>query len=452
MAPAQDRLGRHPDRASRSSDDPVAAACQSSGGPGEAPAAPVCAPVRSKAPPLPVRPPLCWSPMWMTPRRKVPVVSTAAPQWIIDPSAHKTPARRPSRPISRSSTEPARTVSPGVSASIRWIACRYSARSAWARGPRTAGPLLRFSSLKWMPAASAARPISPSSASTSRTRCPLPIPPIDGLQDISPIVFRRWVSNSVRAPMRAAAAAASHPACPPPTTTTSKRSTTRSHLVTCAPGGFIAPMEFFSVHHLIQLLHAYGNVVLGVVVGLESLGLPLPGETLLIAAAVYAGTTHQLNIAFVILSAAVGAIVGQIMGYAIGWGVGFRLLRRYGRYIGLTDRRLAFGRALFRRHGEKVVFAARFIVAAAYPGGIAGWGKPHAAGPLHGGQCRGQCRLGDTLRLWRLLARSRGETRRRTNRYWHLCDRRCRPGDRRALHAAPRAQASGAAGARRPTP
>ena len=71
-------------------------------------------------------------------------------------------------------------------------------------------------------------------------------------------------------------------------------------------------MEFFSVHHLIQLLHAYGNVVLGIVVGLESLGLPLPGETLLIAAAVYAGTTHQLNIAFVILSAAVGAIVGQI--------------------------------------------------------------------------------------------------------------------------------------------
>ena len=121
-------------------------------------------------------------------------------------------------------------------------------------------------------------------------------------------------------------------------------------------------MEFFSVHHLIQLLHAYGNVVLGLVVGLESLGLPLPGETLLIAAAVYAGTTHQLNITFVILSAAVGAIVGQIVGYAIGWGVGFRLLRRYGRYIGLTDRRLAFGRALFRRHGEKVVFASRFIV------------------------------------------------------------------------------------------
>jgi membrane protein DedA with SNARE-associated domain len=121
-------------------------------------------------------------------------------------------------------------------------------------------------------------------------------------------------------------------------------------------------MSFFSLHHLIELLHAYGNVVLGVVVGLESVGLPLPGETLLIAAAVIAATSHQMSIALVILSAAVGAVVGQMTGYAIGWGIGFRLLRRYGRFIGLTDRRLAYGRALFRRHGVKVVFASRFIV------------------------------------------------------------------------------------------
>jgi membrane protein DedA with SNARE-associated domain len=121
-------------------------------------------------------------------------------------------------------------------------------------------------------------------------------------------------------------------------------------------------MSFFSLHHLVGLLHTYGNAVLGVVVGLESLGLPLPGETLLIAAAILAGTTHQLNIVFVVLSAAIGAIVGQAAGYWIGWGIGFRLLSRYGRYIGLTDRRLAFGRALFRRHGVKVIVAARFVV------------------------------------------------------------------------------------------
>ena len=54
-------------------------------------------------------------------------------------------------------------------------------------------------------------------------------------------------------------------------------------------------VSLFSLHHLIQLLHAYGNVVLGVVVGLESLGLPLPGETLLIAAAVLAGDYAQIE-------------------------------------------------------------------------------------------------------------------------------------------------------------
>jgi membrane protein DedA with SNARE-associated domain len=121
-------------------------------------------------------------------------------------------------------------------------------------------------------------------------------------------------------------------------------------------------MEFFSPHHLIQLLHTYGYSVVGAVIGLECVGLPLPGETVLIAAAVLAGTTHQLNIGLVVLFASLGAIIGQAAGYWIGWGVGFRLLRRYGRSIGLTNRRLAFGRALFRRHGVKVIFVSRFVV------------------------------------------------------------------------------------------
>ena len=121
-------------------------------------------------------------------------------------------------------------------------------------------------------------------------------------------------------------------------------------------------MAFFSLHHLVELLHSYGIVVVGAVIALESLGLPLPGETLLIAAAVVAGTTLQLNIATVIGAAALGSIIGQAAGYVIGWSIGFRLLRRYGRYIGLTDRRLDLGRQLFARHGAKVVLAARFVV------------------------------------------------------------------------------------------
>jgi membrane protein DedA with SNARE-associated domain len=121
-------------------------------------------------------------------------------------------------------------------------------------------------------------------------------------------------------------------------------------------------MDFFSLHHLTQLLHTYGYAVVGVVIALESIGLPLPGETLLISAAVLAATSHQLNIILIILFAAVGAIIGQIVGYLIGWLVGFRLLKRYGRHIGLTENRLAYARSLFERHGAKVIIGSRFIV------------------------------------------------------------------------------------------
>ena len=121
-------------------------------------------------------------------------------------------------------------------------------------------------------------------------------------------------------------------------------------------------MSFFSLPHLIQLLHTFGYTVLGVVVGMESLGLPLPGESLLIGGAIVAGTTHELNIVAVVVSAALGAILGQAAGYWIGRIIGFRLLRRYGRSIGLTPRRIAYGRALFRKHGVKVIIASRFVV------------------------------------------------------------------------------------------
>ena len=99
----------------------------------------------------------------------------------------------------------------------------YSTRSACARVARTAGPLLELSVRNWMPASSVAIAIAPPSASTSLTRWPLPMPPIDGLHDIWPSVSMLCVSSSVLRPMRAEASAASVPAWPPPTTITSKR-------------------------------------------------------------------------------------------------------------------------------------------------------------------------------------------------------------------------------------
>ncbi|MCL2428311.1 MAG: DedA family protein [Alphaproteobacteria bacterium] len=114
-------------------------------------------------------------------------------------------------------------------------------------------------------------------------------------------------------------------------------------------------------HHLAALLHQYGYGLVALMIGLESVGLPVPGESLLIAAALYAATTHQLTIPLVVTAAAVGAIVGGIFGYLIGRGVGYRLLRRYGSYVMLTPERLEIGRRLFARHGGKVVLFGRFV-------------------------------------------------------------------------------------------
>jgi membrane protein DedA with SNARE-associated domain len=61
--------------------------------------------------------------------------------------------------------------------------------------------------------------------------------------------------------------------------------------------------------------------------------MPAPGETTLIAAAIYAATTHHLDIRLVIAAAAVGAILGDNIGFWIGRGVGYRVLLRYGRYV-----------------------------------------------------------------------------------------------------------------------
>ena len=113
--------------------------------------------------------------------------------------------------------------------------------------------------------------------------------------------------------------------------------------------------------HLHTWIDRYGYEAVFALVGLESIGLPLPGETALITAALYAATTHRLDIAAIVAVAAAGAIIGDNIGFALGrWG-GYRLLYRYGSYIRLDHRRLKIGRYLFQRHGGKVVFIGRFI-------------------------------------------------------------------------------------------
>jgi len=110
-----------------------------------------------------------------------------------------------------------------------------------------------------------------------------------------------------------------------------------------------------------SLIDTYGYGAVLLFVGIESTGIPFPGETMLIAAAIAAGTTHHLLIPLVIIAAASGAILGDNLGFLAGRKGGYRLLRRYGRYIRLDERKLKLGQYLFKRYGGRVVFFGRFV-------------------------------------------------------------------------------------------
>ncbi len=86
-----------------------------------------------------------------------------------------------------------------------------------------------------------------------------------------------------------------------------------------------------------HIIHSYGYLAVFVFVAIESLGVPIPGETAVIAAGAYAGETHKLNPWLLFLVAAVAAIAGNIAGYSIGRKGGFPLALRYGNKIRLDQ-------------------------------------------------------------------------------------------------------------------
>jgi membrane protein DedA with SNARE-associated domain len=115
-------------------------------------------------------------------------------------------------------------------------------------------------------------------------------------------------------------------------------------------------------HQAIEtLIHGYGLVAVFTIVALESTGLPLPGEAVLLSAAIFAATTHDLSIGGVIACAAAGAILGDNCGFAIGRFIGLRVLVAYGHRFGLTQSKLKLGQYLFRRFGGSIVFFGRFV-------------------------------------------------------------------------------------------
>ena len=114
-------------------------------------------------------------------------------------------------------------------------------------------------------------------------------------------------------------------------------------------------LDFFQ-----RMLASYGYLVVAVVIMVEGAGIPLPGETILLLGAAYAGAGN-LDIRGVILAAALGAIAGDNLGYFIGRRGGRALLVRYGQTLHVGESHLARAEAFYARHGAKTVFLARFV-------------------------------------------------------------------------------------------
>jgi membrane protein DedA with SNARE-associated domain len=114
----------------------------------------------------------------------------------------------------------------------------------------------------------------------------------------------------------------------------------------------------FDIQHLV---HQYGCLLVLVAVGLQAFGLPVPGTTALIAAALYAAAEHGLPIAGVIAAGALGAVVGTTAAFAVGrWG-GEGLLLRVGGRLRQSPDRMQRLRCEFAAHGVSWLFIGRFI-------------------------------------------------------------------------------------------
>jgi membrane protein DedA with SNARE-associated domain len=113
-------------------------------------------------------------------------------------------------------------------------------------------------------------------------------------------------------------------------------------------------------HHVARLLLLYTYPVLLVLVLLESLGIPLPGEIALVSAAAYA-SHGRISIYAVVALAAAGASIGGVLGYWIGLKGGLPLVVRYGGYVGVRQSHIDKAHGFFERNGAKTILFGRFI-------------------------------------------------------------------------------------------
>jgi membrane protein DedA with SNARE-associated domain len=114
------------------------------------------------------------------------------------------------------------------------------------------------------------------------------------------------------------------------------------------------------IQSLAPFVNHYGYIGVGALITLEDFGVPAPGETVLIAAAFFAGLGH-LNIILVFLVGFIGAVIGDNIGFAIGEYGGHPLVERFGKFVFLTPARIGKAEAFFNRNGGKVIVIARFV-------------------------------------------------------------------------------------------
>jgi membrane protein DedA with SNARE-associated domain len=130
---------------------------------------------------------------------------------------------------------------------------------------------------------------------------------------------------------------------------------------------------------LLDLFARYGYAVIFVGVMLENAGLPVPGETVLLAGAALAHF-GRLSLLWVVVVAICAAIIGDNLGFLAGRHGGRVLAERYGWRVGLTQARLDRFDGFFVRHGAKTVFIARFVTGLRVIGAVlaGGSGMPWA--------------------------------------------------------------------------
>lgn len=114
------------------------------------------------------------------------------------------------------------------------------------------------------------------------------------------------------------------------------------------------------IQDLRPIIDRYGYLAVVGLLLLEDFGVPSPGETVLIAAAFFAGL-GQLNVFLVAIFGFIGAVIGDNIGFAIGKYGGHPLAERFGKYIFLTPERIKKAENFFNKHGGKVVAGARFV-------------------------------------------------------------------------------------------